>query len=108
MIHTLASETGISSLHVERTRVSELFLGTGSVGSAFAFVGWGIVSLDPDPKTDATIHADILSWDFTAPPPGHFDTVRASPYCTHYCVARRGATFFLKFSLGELSGVPNT
>ena len=72
-------------------RLLELFSGTGSVGSAFAAAGWTIISLDLDPKTDATIHEDILTWDYTIYPPGHFDAVWASPCCTHYSCARRGA-----------------
>ena len=72
-------------------RLLELFSGTGSVGSAFASQGWEVISLDLDPKTDATIHEDILTWDFTVYPPGHFDCVWASPCCTHYSCARRGA-----------------
>ena len=72
-------------------RLLELFSGTGSVGSAFAAAGWTIISLDSDPKTDATIHEDILTWDYTTFPPGHFDAVWASPCCTHYSIARRGA-----------------
>ena len=72
-------------------KLLELFSGTGSVGSAFASAGWEVTSLDSDPKTDATIHEDILTWDHTAYPPGHFDAIWASPCCTHYSCARRGA-----------------
>ena len=72
-------------------RLLELFSGTGSVGSAFASQGWEVISLDQDPKTDAMIHEDILTWDYTVYPPGHFDCVWASPCCTHYSCARRGA-----------------
>jgi hypothetical protein len=46
-------------------RILELFSGTGSKGKAFAEQGWEVISLDSDPKTDATIHADILTWDHT-------------------------------------------
>ena len=72
-------------------RILELFSGTGSIGSAFASAGWEVVSLDSDPKTDATIHEDILTWDYTTYPPAHFDAIWASPCCTHYSCARRGA-----------------
>ena len=54
-------------------RLLELFSGTGSVGAAFASQGWEVISLDQDPKTDALIHEDILTWDYTVYPPGHFD-----------------------------------
>ena len=37
------------------------------------------------------IHQDILLWDHTVFPPGFFDVVWASPVCTHYSIARRGA-----------------
>jgi len=72
-------------------RLLELFSGTGSIGHAFAAHGWEVVSLDKDPKTDATIHEDILTWDHTIYPPGYFDVVWASPDCTQYSNARRGA-----------------
>ncbi len=72
-------------------RLLELFSGTGSIGSAFASVGWDVISLDSDPKAEATIHGDILTWDHTTFPSGHFDAIWASPCCTHYSCARRGA-----------------
>ena len=72
-------------------RLLELFSGTGSIGTAFASQGWEVISLDSDPKTDATIHEDILTWDYTIYPPGYFDAIWASPCCTHYSCARRGA-----------------
>ena len=31
-------------------RLLELFSGTGSVGRAFATLGWGVVSIDLDPR----------------------------------------------------------
>jgi site-specific DNA-cytosine methylase len=72
-------------------RLLELFSGTGSIGRAFTEQGWEVISLDSDPKTEATIHEDILTWDYTVFPPGHFDAIWASPCCTHYSCARRGA-----------------
>ena len=72
-------------------RLLELFTGTGSVGHAFRTHGWEVISLDKDPKTDATTHEDILTWDHTIYPPGHFDAIWASPDCTQYSNARRGA-----------------
>ena len=64
--------------------------GTGSVGSAIAARGWEVVSLDLDPKTKATIHENILTWNKVSPS-GCFDAIWASPCCTHYSCARRGA-----------------
>ena len=72
-------------------RILELFSGTGSIGNHFATQGWEVVSLDSDPRTEATIKHDILTWDHTVYPPGHFDAIWASPCCTHYSCARRGA-----------------
>ena len=72
-------------------RLLELFSGTGSIGKAFAHQGWEVISLDKDPKTDATIKENILTWDHTVYPPGHFQCIWASPDCTQYSCARRGA-----------------
>ncbi len=72
-------------------RVLELFSGSGSIGNTFALQGWEVVSLDSDVKTDALIKTDILEWDHTVFPVGHFDVVWASPCCTQYSCARRGA-----------------
>ena len=58
-------------------KLLELFSGTGSVGRAFAEKGWEVISLDSDPRTDATIHEDILKWDYSTYPPGHFDAIWA-------------------------------
>ncbi len=71
--------------------VLELFSGSGSVGKVFSQRGWSVVSLDVDARTDATIKENILTWDHTVFPPGFFDVVWASPCCTHYSCARRGA-----------------
>ena len=64
-------------------RLLELFSGTDSVGKEFP---GEVVSLDivgrPTHKTD------ILQWDYTTYPPGHFDMIWASPPCTQYSTAR--------------------
>ena len=70
-------------------RLLELFSGTGSVGKAFK--GWEIVSLDLDKKSKATITSDILQWDYTVFPRGHFDCIWASPPCTQYSICRTTA-----------------
>ena len=72
-------------------KLLELFSGTGSIGRAFSDQGWEVISLDQDPKTAATIHENILNWDHTVYPPGFFDAIWASPCCTNYSCARRGA-----------------
>ena len=70
-------------------RLLELFSGTGSVGRAFSDRGWEVISLDILPG--ATINSNILDWDYTVFPPGHFDFVWASPPCTEYSIARTRA-----------------
>ena len=72
-------------------RLLELFAGTGSVGKAFERRGWEVTSLDVDPKANASITADILTWDYRQFPPGHFDAIWASPVCTMYSIARTTA-----------------
>jgi len=67
-------------------RLLELFAGTGSVGRAFRECGWEVVSLDIAAGHD--IQADVLTWDHTRYPPGHFDCVHASPPCTEYSRAK--------------------
>jgi hypothetical protein len=72
-------------------RLLELFSGTGSIGEAFKKHGWEVTSLDIDPKSGATIVADILSWNYAVYDVGYFDAVWASPVCTHYSCARTNA-----------------
>ena len=72
-------------------RLLELFSGTGSVGQVFKEKGWEVISLDSNPKTNASIITDIRNWDYQAYKSKHFDAIWASPCCTHYSCARRGA-----------------
>ena len=72
-------------------KLLELFSGSGSIGKAFRSKGWDVVSLDMDPKTDADIHEDILTWDYKSFPVGEFDAIWASPCCTQYSCARTSA-----------------
>ena len=61
------------------------------MGKAFAEKGWEVTSLDLDPKTEATIKENILTWNFTEYTAGFFDAVWASPCCTQYSCARTKA-----------------
>ena len=66
-------------------KLLELFSGTKSVGKVAEQLGYEVVSLD---LKDADINCDILDWDYTIYPVGHFDVIWASPPCTEYSVAK--------------------
>ena len=68
-------------------RALDLFAGTHSFSKQAQELGWSCVSLDCDPKSGATITADILEFDYTIWPPGHFDFIWASPPCTTFSIA---------------------
>ena len=73
-------------------RVLELFAGTGSIGRYCRAHGYDeVVSLDCDPKSNATHTCDILEFDYKQYPPEHFYYVHASPPCTEYSVAKTTA-----------------
>ena len=77
-------------------RLLELFSGTGSIGKVFSANGWDVLSLDINPKSNATITVNILEWNYRelvshlGQQP--FDCIWASPCCTHYSVARTKAS----------------
>lgn len=71
-------------------RLLELFCGTKSVSKVAEKMGYEIVSLDFDPKFDATICEDILEWDYKVYPPDYFDVVWASPDCRTWSFATGG------------------
>ena len=67
-------------------RVLELFSGTGSVGKVCKEKDWEVISLD---LKNAEINCNILDWDYTIYPPGHFDIIWASPPCDTFSCLRR-------------------
>ena len=69
-------------------RPLELFSGTKSIGKALEKRGWEVVSLDISNEFNPTIQCDILEWDYTCYPPGHFMAIWSSPCCTNYSRAR--------------------
>lgn len=64
----------------------ELFSGTGSIGRAFGALGWEVISVDIDPRANATYCCDVLQWDYTCL--DHVDVIWASPPCTMFSNAR--------------------
>ena len=68
-------------------RLLELFSGTGSVGHAFADLGWDVDSVDI--LGNPTWRVDIRELDLQSLP--HYDVVWASPPCTQHSVARTTA-----------------
>lgn len=72
-------------------RLLELFCGTKSVSNVFKQNDeYEIVSLDFNPKFNATHTVNILEWDFKQYAPDHFDVIWASPDCTTFSVATGG------------------
>jgi len=67
-------------------RVLELFSGTGSVGKVCRELGWEVISLD---LKNADINCDILNWDYTVFPVGHFDVIWASPPCNSFSIMQQ-------------------
>ena len=66
-------------------KLLELFSGTKSVGKVAEQLGYEVISLD---LKDADINCNILDWDYTIYPVGHFDVIWASPPCTEYSKAK--------------------
>lgn len=69
-------------------RLLELFSGTHSVSNTVGHLFTEVVSLDILNKFNPTHCVDILTWDYTVYPPGHFDVIWASPPCNEYSVIR--------------------
>lgn len=69
-------------------RLLELFSGTKSVSKAVEDMYDEVISVDILHKFKPTEVADILDWDYTKYPPGHFDAIWASPPCNQYSKLR--------------------
>lgn len=67
-------------------KLLDLFSGTGSVAKVAREMGYDVVSLD---LSGADINIDVLTWDYTQYPAGHFDVIWASPCCRYFSCARR-------------------
>ena len=80
-----AGRPGPSGKLHHQMKLLELFSGTGSIGRAFEGLGWEVTSLDLE--GEPTIKCDILDWDHTKFPPGHFQVVWASPVCCEFSKA---------------------
>ena len=64
----------------------ELFSGTGSIGRAFEALGWDVISVDNDPRANATFCWDVAKFDCSCL--DRVDAIWASPPCTMYSKAR--------------------
>lgn len=81
-------------------RLLELFCGTKSVGVEFEKRGYEVISLDYNPKFNATHTENILTWDYTIYPSDYFDIIWGSPDCTSFSLASGGKHRTLKYING--------
>jgi len=88
-------------------RLLELFCGTKSVGKKFKEINYEVVSLDYNPKFEATHTEDFLTWDYKQYLPDHFDVIWASPDCTTWSLAT-GGKYRLKSSIYGLNNEHQT
>ena len=72
-------------------KVLELFKGTGSVEKAIMklYPHADVISVDIEPKFNATITCNIMDLDYKQWKPGYFDIIWASPPCTYYSAIQR-------------------
>ncbi len=71
-------------------KLLELFCGTKCVGKVAEPRGYDVVSLDFNPKFNATHTVDIFDWDYKQYPVGYFDVIWASPDCRTWSLATGG------------------
>jgi hypothetical protein len=60
----------------------------GSVSRELERLGYEVMSVDRDPTTSATLHVDIMDWDYRGYEPGHFEVIFATPPCEQFSRAR--------------------
>ena len=84
----MVAARAISKTSVIKMKLLEMFSGTHSVGKAFKERGYDVISVDISDKFEPTVVADVLQWDYTVYPPGHFDVIWNSPVCTEYSCAK--------------------
>ena len=63
----------------EPPRALDLFSGTGSTTKVLEGAGFSVFSVDNNPRMKPTLCVNILGWDCTQFPPGHFALITASP-----------------------------
>ncbi len=71
-------------------RLLELFCGTKSVGKVAEKQGYEVVSLDFEPRFNATHTIDIFDWDYKQYPVGYFNVIWSSPDCRTWSLATGG------------------
>ena len=69
----------------------DLFSGTGSVGQRLKVLGYDVISVDLDPRTNTTFHEDVMEWEYRQFSPGYFRVVAASVPCAEYSLAKTTA-----------------
>ena len=79
LVNLLAAVRVTSNTSVIKMKFLELFPGTGSIGKACKDKGYDVISVDISDKFEPTVVADVLLFDYTVFPSGHFDVVWASP-----------------------------
>ena len=69
--------------------VLELFSGTKSVGKCCNELGYNVISVDIERKSNPTHLCNILNFDYKQYDKNHFDIIWSSPPCTDYSALNR-------------------
>ena len=72
-------------------RALDLFSGTGSVANRLRELGFEVITLDIDPRTNPTICCSVEEWDYSQYSPGVFKVIAASVPCADYSLAKTSA-----------------